>query len=318
MVSRSPRAPAKAPLPPVSPGPSLFDMLSERGPKPQEPEYKGFQGFLAKMELGARAWSATVPWRQLARGVVLLALVAAGGAAYHWRVVLMEKMTVSVAQATGAVVQRIVVSGVTYTRKEDLQAALALNKGDSLVGFDASAARARIEKLPWVRLASVDRQLPDAVNVVVYEHAPLARVIDAPHVWVVNKEGQRIVDDAGVNAFTTLPVIAGEEAPEAAGALFAALGAWPALLGQLKEAVYVEKRRWDLKFISGVVVQLPETTGDYGLNAALPVLARLEETRHVLTLNAGTVDLRLKDRVILHLPDAVGATPVTQKPASAG
>jgi cell division protein FtsQ len=312
-----PRTPRES-IQPVSPGPSLFDMLSERGPKPQEPQYKGIMGIVARTELKVRAWAESMPWRKLGRGALALAFMAALGGLYVYRAPVIEHVTLYVAKATGAVVQSIVVSGVTYTGKEDLANALQLHKGDSLVGFDAAAARARIEALPWVRLASVDRQLPDAVNVTVYEHIPLARLLDADEkVWVIDREGKRIVSDTN-NTFATLPLVEGEGAAEAAGELFLAMGNLPALVGQLKEAVYVGHRRWDLKFVSGVTVMLPEETPAYSLKTALPLLARLEESRHVLTLPGGTVDLRLPDRVILNLPDGVGATPVTTKPAQAG
>jgi hypothetical protein len=38
----------------------------------------------------------------------------------------------------------------------------------------------------------------------------------------------------------------------------------------------------------------------------------------VLTLNAGEVDLRLQDRVVLRLPETVGDTPVINQPEAKG
>lgn len=308
MISRSPRD-----VPPPPGTPSLFDLLSEK-PKPQEPQHKGVLGAIARTELKLRALATTVPWAKVGTLVGVTLLLGGVGALYVWRDVVTERATLFIANSTGAVVQRIVVSGAIHTEREALQSALNLTKGDSLVGFDAAAARTRIETLPWVRLASVDRQLPDTVNVTVYEHIPLARLIDGPTVWVINKDGQRIIADAS-NAFPTLPLVEGEGAAEAAGNLFTTLGGWPALVTQLKEAVYVAQRRWDLHFLNGIIVQLPEEEPAYGTKTALTTLAKLEETRHILTLTSGTVDLRLPDRVILRLPDAVGATPVTTKPA---
>lgn len=309
MISRSPRE--TGPAQPSTP--SLFDLLNESTGKKKEPEKTGFIGTLEQLETHIRTLWAAMPWQKMASTTVILALISGVSALYIWRDTVLEHTTVFVARSTGAVVQRIVVSGAAYTGKEDLQAALQLNKGDSLVGFDAASARTRIEQLPWVRLASVDRQLPDTVNVTVYEHLPLARLIENNTVWVINKDGTRIIADT-TNRFPTLPLVEGEGAAEAAGSLFGILGGWPALVTQLREAVYVSKRRWDLKFISGITVQLPEETPTYSPRTALPLLAKLEESRHVLTLTSGTVDLRLPDRIVLRLPDAVGATPVTTKP----
>lgn len=296
-------------VPPVELMGSLFGGV--RTQKPKEPT--GWRGRLAKFE----ARVAALPWVRVAQVAVVAVVVAGGALGWLYRAPLQEHVTTFVAKATGAVVEKIVVSGAVYTGKDDLQKALGLERGASLVGFDASAARARIEALPWVRLASVERKLPDTVEVSIYEHVPLARVVADGQIWVINKDGGRIIADSA-NQFPGLPLLQGEGAAQAAGALFAVLANWPQLLGQLREAQWVGDRRWDLRFVSGVVVQLPEDTGEYGPAAALPMLAKLEETRHVLTLNAGQVDLRLPDRVVLRLPDTVGLTPVTQKPALAG
>jgi cell division protein FtsQ len=254
---------------------------------------------------------AALPWGQVRSTVILLVLVATAYWGWHNRAWLNDKITTAIAEATGATVQKIEVTGLTHTAQNDLLGALGLNRGSSLVGFDASAARARIEQLPWVRLASVERQLPATVKVQIYEHLPLARLISGSSVWVLNAQGQPVVADAA-NAFVGLPLLQGEGAPEHAAELFGLLQPHANLLTQLREATWVGARRWDLRFVSGVTVMLPEGREAEGVN----LLTRLEAARHVLTLNDGVVDLRLPDRIILRLPETVAVTPVTnQKPS---
>jgi cell division protein FtsQ len=277
--------------------------------------YSALVAALLPLFLKLRTLMAKVPWRWLGRGVLVMGIL--GGAVLVWqhRVLVHDYVTQWVAQATGATVQKIEVEGLRYTDQDALLGALGLERGSSLVGFDAAAARARIEDLPWVRLASVERQLPAAVKIQIYEHVPLARVIDNARVWVINPQGQRIVVDDG-NQFTALPLLQGEGADRAGATLFDVLANYPQLMSQLREAIYVGGRRWDLRFVSGVTIQLPEEdpARGYGLTQALPRLVALEEARHVLTLNDGEVDLRLKDRIVLRLPETVGATPVTNLP----
>lgn len=245
--------------------------------------------------------------------LVGVAVVGLGGV-YVYRGPVFEAVQEFVAKATGAEVARVVVEGATFTGKADLMEALGVSKGEPLVGFNTLAARARLEKLPWVRLAAVEKQLPDGLKVVVYERAPLARVLaDDGQIWVVDKNGQQVVVDS-LNQFVALPLLEGAGAAEAAAKLFGVLAEWPNLTAQLAKAQYVGARRWDLKFSSGVTVMLPEENPQ----AALNVLADLERARHVLTLPAGEVDLRLPDRVLLRLPDDVGQTPVTTPPATQG
>ena len=253
-----------------------------------------------------------LPWPKIGKGAAIAVGVMVLALGWQNRAFLNDHATRLIAEATGATVQRIEVVGLTYTQPQALLDALRLQRGSSLVGFDASEARARLEQLPWVRVATVERQLPATVRVQVYEHIPLARMISDSLVLVMNPEGRTIIADSA-NQFGHLPLLQGEGAPAQAAALFDALKPYANLLAQLREATWVGERRWDLTFVSGVTVMLPENEAERGLN----LLNQLEEARHVLTLNDGTVDLRLEDRIILRLPETVGVTPVTTPPAAA-
>lgn len=250
--------------------------------------------------------------------VAVLGAVGAGGyVAWPHRVELGDWAAVQIAKATGAVVQKIEVQGVQFTTREELDAALGLKRGQGLVTYDTTAARKRLEKLPWVAQAQVVRELPDTLKVDVTEKIPLARMEKDGELWVVDDHGAPVVDDVNTR-FGYLPVLEGDGAPQQAAALFDLLRPWPNLITNLKQATWVGARRWDLQFASGVTVQLPADEKGYGPADALTRLAALEEARHVLTLPAGEVDLRLPDRMSLRLPEGVGATPVTTKPDTSG
>ena len=204
-----------------------------------------------------------------------------------------------IAKSVGAKVQKILVQGASYSEHDALRDAIALTKGDSLVGYDASAARLRLEGLPWVKSAAVKRQLPSSVKVDVFEYQPLAVLEEGESYWVVNKDGHRIAEaDA---RFGTLPKLTGPAAAENAANLFANLVTYPHFSTQLFQANFVGERRWNLIFKSGVVVKLPEDD----MPKALTILAQLEERRHVLAIPKGTVDLRLPDKIVLQLPEDV-------------
>lgn len=257
-----------------------------------------------------------VMWRiwggRIGRAAVLLAAAGIGAALYTYHQPAGNWLEQKVAEATGARVAKVVVEGATYTDKNVLQAALGLTKGDSLVTFNTSAARTRLEALPWVRLAAVERQLPDTVRVDVYEHVPLARVDINGEIWVINKDGEPIELES--EQFARLPMLEGQGAATAAARLFGVLAEWPNLTGQLARASYIGQRRWDVTFMSGVTVRLPEEAPQ----EALQTLAKLEDARHVLSLNAGEVDLRVPGRIVLRLPAEVQKTPVTNSTEQQG
>lgn len=200
-----------------------------------------------------------------------------------------------VAQWLDARVQSVLIEGVKYTPKEELAAAIGLQKGDSLVRFDAAKARKNLEVLPWVKKAAVSRRLPSTLKVEVFEYAPFAQLKTNDGVWVVDKTGHKIIETT--EKFSGLPMLTGEEAEAHAAKLFTFLMAYPNFVGQLQQADFIGKRRWDLNFKSGLLVKLPEE----GAEKALAILQQLEQRRHVLSLSSGRVDLRLHDKVILEL-----------------
>ena len=231
-------------------------------------------------------------------GILLgVALLVVGWLFYG--AIIGQKVNDILAQAIGAQVERIMVEGVTYTDRMELQDSLGLKKGDDLVAFNTKQARTRLESLPWVKVATVERRLPDTVKVDIYEYQPLARLMDAEgdQEWLITKNGDRIEESSDV--FAALPKISGAGAADHAAQLFALMQDKPNFLAQLKEAVRIGERRWDIHFKSGVLVQLP---AEKALNA-LQTLEELDQKRHVLTLTSGEIDLRLPDRITLRLPE---------------
>ena len=52
--------------------------------------------------------------------------------------------------------------------------ALAISRGAPLLLVDLKSTRTRLEKLPWIRMASVEREFPDTLRVRIAERRPLA------------------------------------------------------------------------------------------------------------------------------------------------
>jgi cell division protein FtsQ len=65
--------------------------------------------------------------------------------------------------------------------------------------------------------------------------------------------------------------------------------------------VLVGERRWNLRLNNGIDVKLPET----GVADALDQLAALDRDKQLLSRDITIVDLRLPDRVVVRLTEAV-------------
>ncbi len=62
--------------------------------------------------------------------------------------------------ASGLRVTDIVIEGRANTPEPLLRAAIGVSKGDPILGFSLEETRARIETIPWVEHATVERRLP--------------------------------------------------------------------------------------------------------------------------------------------------------------
>jgi cell division protein FtsQ len=212
--------------------------------------------------------------------------------------------------ATGGMgldVRSIVIDGMQKTPEAEVRAALGTATGQPILAFSATAAKARLEQLTWVRSAVVERQLPDTIRVTLTERAPFAVWQNQGKFSLVDRAGN-VVTDSQIGAFRDkLPLIVGVGAPETAAPLIDLLAAQPDLMPRLVAAIRVGERRWNLCMTNGADVLLPEGAEQQ----ALVKLAELQTTKALLDRPLAEIDMRLPDRLRLRpLTDA----PCGQRP----
>ncbi len=198
------------------------------------------------------------------------------------------------AARAGLRIDDIYVTGRSQTPRPKLLAALKLTRGAPMFGFDPEAARHRVEQLPWVRHAVVERMLPDTVVLHITERKPLALWQNKGAFQLIDERGEVILK-SGLERFSDLPVVVGPDAPTHAMALLTTLKSEPELMARVRAAVRVSGRRWNLVLENGIDVQLPE---DDPAGAWLR-LAEYERQHKVLARDVEVLDLRLPDRLIV-------------------
>jgi cell division protein FtsQ len=199
----------------------------------------------------------------------------------------------AVAAASGLRVNDVVIEGRANTPEPLLRAAIGVNKGDPILGFSLEDTRTRIETIPWVEHATVERRLPGTVVVALQERRPFAIWQNQGKFVLVDRSGQ-VVADQDVAQFKHLPLIVGLGAPAAAATLLDALQERPSLEEKVSASVRVGERRWNLRMTNGTDVMLPEGHEV----AALDRLLQLEQEHAVLDRPLSAIDLRLADRLV--------------------
>ncbi|MHB8835584.1 MAG: cell division protein FtsQ/DivIB [Candidatus Methylomirabilia bacterium] len=107
-------------------------------------------------------------------------------------------------------IETMQVSGNRTLTSANVFATAGLRAGESLIGLDLAAARARLVADPRVREASLRRRLPGTIVVEIVERVPCV-VVRADRDYLVDAEGA-IVSEAGAGTRSDLPVLKGVEA----------------------------------------------------------------------------------------------------------
>ncbi len=207
---------------------------------------------------------------------------------------------VTLAADAGYRVGEVFVEGRIATERRDLLAALDVTLGDPIFGIDLARLRTRLERLPWVGGALVERRLPDVVYVRLTERRPMALWQHNQQVVVIDRAGE-VLTDREIGRFAWLPIVVGAEAPGNAPALLADLARVPAIAQRVEAAVWVGNRRWDLKLTNGIRVRLPEDN----IAAALARLGRAAARDALLDRDIVAIDLRLPDRLVVQTSSVV-------------
>ncbi len=207
---------------------------------------------------------------------------------------------VAASAQAGLSVQEIFVEGRGETAGTDVLSVLDVSRGTPILAFDPREAKAELEKLPWVRSASVERRLPDTVYVRLWERRPLALWQRHGRLILIGDDGQEIAK-ADIARFDHLPVVVGNDAPRHAAALLTLLSNEPDLERRVVAAVRVGERRWNLRIAAGadrtIEVQLPEINP----MAAWSRLTEAVRASGLFERNVVNVDLRLPDRFVVRV-----------------
>ncbi|MDP6773185.1 MAG: cell division protein FtsQ/DivIB [Rhodospirillales bacterium] len=256
------------------------------------------------LKSGKRRRHAVPLWRsRWALGVVVALVLgsSAGGGWLMWHSGAVSNAAdqlkwklIALSADAGLRVREILVVGRRQTQRDALLGATRLAENAPILAFDPETARRRIEALPWVRSAVVERKLPGTVLLHLDERRPLALWQHRGRFSLIDEEGKAI-EERDLERFSDLVLVVGEDASAHAAALLRMLETQPDLKALVRAAVRVGGRRWNLRLENGVDVQLPEEN----VASAWARLASYEHIHHVLGRDVKVLDLRFPDRLIV-------------------
>lgn len=244
-------------------------------------------------------------WRkraQIVGGVAAVVLGLAGGI-WIWKHNLIEKTTramvdgaYQITARTGFAVQAIYLEGRSRTSKGEIDAALMIGKGSPILQLSLDDLRTRLEAIPSVKAAAVERALPGTLHVRIVEREPVALWQHQGKIALVDDKGVVMtgLDDA---PYRHLPLIVGEGAPQHVVEILTVLASAPDLAKRFVAAVWVGDRRWNVRLDNGIEIKLPEQHPE----AAWKQLADMHTQQQLLNRDVRAIDLRAPGKLFIKL-----------------
>jgi len=196
-------------------------------------------------------------------------------------------------------VDQIAIAGVRNVNPMQVRSAARVHRGDHLLLLDAGAIAHRVERIPWVKSAKVDRDLPGTLRITVTEYTPVAYVRAGDAVMLVAGNGHVIARAA--HAPAGLVEIRGVRRAPAVGDVLAPRDA-AGIVPHLPAAFARQVAAVDISG-SGVALEL-SAGGEIRLGDTSNLIAKAASAQAVLDHLAGTpfsyIDVSTPDRVISH------------------
>ena len=234
-----------------------------------------------KYRIAARSFAVLFLAATLARGVIVGGHLDYPGSPW-------PKLPGEMAGLLGLAAMDIEIAGLAHHEPNEVLNYLGVKPGGPLIGFDAKKARARLQELDWVESATVTRQFPNKLQIAITEREPFVVWQYQGTLQVVDQNGKPMSGLSATGSNMLLHVV-GLGANTAAADLVNQMSATPGLFQEVKAAVRVGERRWDLHMNNGLVIALPET----GLAIAMKAAETTVLTPAMKELNVARIDYRI-------------------------
>jgi cell division protein FtsQ len=210
---------------------------------------------------------------------------------------LAKNSVIEATAAAGMVVESIYLRGSQATSRSDLLETLDIKKGTPILNVDIKEARLRVESLGWVKSATLVRVLPNVIFLDIKERKALA-------LWQRNRRAPVLIDTDGtviqkrnLAKYSDLPLVVGQGAAKNAAVLIERLHEYPLIFNEVKVAIRVSERRWNLRLRNNIEIRLPAEK----ISTALNQLYEYQNKHSLFDRNIIAVDLRVPDRLIVRV-----------------
>lgn len=204
----------------------------------------------------------------------------------------------AVANVVGFRITKLNIAGRRQLTQDEILSIGGVSGRTSLLFLDAALVRDNLKASPWIAEATVTKYYPDRLQIDIVERSAFALWQENGRVSVIAEDGA-VLEPYVERRFTSLPLVVGTGAQTAAKDFLALLARYPQVRDQVRAAVMVGERRWNLRLTNGIDVRLPERN----VEQALRLLTSLDRDKQLMSRDITSIDMRLPDRVTVRLSE---------------
>ncbi|MFK7968016.1 MAG: cell division protein FtsQ/DivIB [Rickettsiaceae bacterium] len=194
---------------------------------------------------------------------------------------------VDITSDAGFILEHVIIEGQRNVTENNIIESIGADYGESIYSLSIDDIRKRIEENPWVKVALVERRLPNTLHVAIIERTPIAIWQFKQKIYIIDKEGNRITSK-DIEKFSDLIHVVGQDANVYALGLIEELARHPALSKKVISAVRYGQRRWDLNLEQKINVKMP----DKAFSEAYEYLHALDKKGKLFNQNYKVINLK--------------------------
>lgn len=194
----------------------------------------------------------------------------------------------------GFALEEVSVDGQKYTNNEEIGKKLKFKKHMPIFAISLEHSKSELEKLPWVKNAVVERDLPNSIHVYIEERIPLALGQKDRKLYIIDEEGS-IINEKDLASHSSLPIMIGEGAEIYARDLIKMLKKDKELFAKIHAIIRVSERRWNIRFDNDLEVKLPEEN----MEKAWQKVIKIYQNKQLFLPDISAIDLRVANKIYI-------------------
>ncbi len=199
----------------------------------------------------------------------------------------------------GFKVEEIHINELEFLQVEEQIGKLTFGQGDYIFALELKESQQILEDNFWVEAAQLKIIYPNIVAVTLKEKQPKFLWYQDGQYHAIDALGKIIktLTIAELELFANFIVVSGALAQQYIPNLLSFIASDARLKSYISEARFIGERRWDILFVNGLLVKLPQQNPQ----AAWAKFIELNETNNFLNNQFKSVDLRVEDKLFIEV-----------------